>query len=168
MVYLYVFYDPLSTQWLFPKTASIDWKHILFSVQQELDVHIQLDKCQFTKGINMNVSSAKSHVEAVFIVYRLNTYSWSKQSIVFLAQVRGASNPPQYQNMPTVPIAQPAIMQPTQEIPPPPYTKTGQQQQPQVQQQFSTAEFQVIGSSWEWRCEVNRYPDYCLLIVSYL
>jgi hypothetical protein len=51
--------------------------------------------------------------------------------------------------MPTVPIAQPAIMQPTQETPPPPYTKTGQQQQPQVQQQFSTAEFQVIGSSWK-------------------
>lgn len=58
--------------------------------------------------------------------------------------VRGASNPPQYQTMPTMPIAQPAIMQPTQEIPPPPYTRTGQQQQqpPQAQQQFSTAEFQ--------------------------
>ncbi|PNF40565.1 Secretory carrier-associated membrane protein 1 [Cryptotermes secundus] len=60
------------------------------------------------------------------------------------AAVRGASNPPQYQTMPTMPIAQPAIMQPTQEIPPPPYTRTGQQQQqpPQAQQQFSTAEFQ--------------------------
>jgi len=57
--------------------------------------------------------------------------------------VRGASNPPQYQNMPTVPTAQPAIMHATQEVPPPPYTKTGQQQQqPQAQQQFSTAEFQ--------------------------
>ncbi|XP_021929904.1 secretory carrier-associated membrane protein 1 isoform X3 [Zootermopsis nevadensis] len=59
--------------------------------------------------------------------------------------VRGASNPPQYQTMPTMPLAQPAIMQPTQETPPPPYTKTGQQQQPpQVQQQFSTAEFQEL------------------------
>lgn len=90
-------------------------------------------------------------VETVFIVSWLHTHSWSKQSIVFAAQVRGAANPPHYQNMPTVPTAQPAIMQPTQEIPPPPpYTKTGQQQQqqqPQVQQQFSTAEFQVIGSS---------------------
>ncbi|KAJ9596724.1 hypothetical protein L9F63_012247, partial [Diploptera punctata] len=54
--------------------------------------------------------------------------------------VRGAANPPQYQ---TMPVTQPAIMQPTQEAPPPPYTKTGQQQQPtQQQQQFSTAEFQ--------------------------
>ncbi|XP_069700539.1 secretory carrier-associated membrane protein 1 isoform X2 [Periplaneta americana] len=59
--------------------------------------------------------------------------------------VRGAANPPQYQTMPTMPIAQPAIMQPTQEAPPPPYTKSGQQQQPQQQQQqqqFTTAEFQ--------------------------
>lgn len=50
-------------------------------------------------------------------------------------QVRGAANPPQYQS------TQPAIMQPTQEIPPPPaYTKTAQQiQQPQL----SAAEFQV-------------------------
>lgn len=135
-----------------------------FSVRRELDVHIQLDKCHFTKANNMTVSCAKSHVETVFIVYRLLTYSWNKQSILFLAQVRGASNPPQYQNMPTVPTAQPAIMHPTQEIPPPPaYTKSGQQQQPPVQQQFSTAEFQVIGSSWEWKCEFNRYPDYCPL-----
>ena len=126
-------------------------------------LHIQLDKCHFTNVINVNASSTKSHVETVFLVYRPHTYSWSKRSIVFLAQVRGASNPPQYQNTPTVPVAQPAIMQPTQELPPPSYTKTGQQQQPQVQQQFSTAEFQVIDSSWDWRCEVNRYPGCCLL-----
>ena len=56
-------------------------------------------------------------------------------------QVRGAANPPQYQ---TMPVTQPAIMQPTQEAPPPAYTKTGQQQaQPIQQQQFTTAEFQV-------------------------
>lgn len=63
--------------------------------------------------------------------------------------MRGASNPPQYQTMPTMPIAQPAIMHPTQETPPPPYTKNGQQQQqqPQAHQQYTTAEFQVIGSS---------------------
>lgn len=49
-------------------------------------------------------------------------------------QVRGAANPPQYQS------TQPAIMQPTQEIPPPPtYTKTAQQTQ---QPQLSAAEFQ--------------------------
>lgn len=42
-------------------------------------------------------------------------------------------------------------MQPTQETPPPPYTKTGQQQQPpQVQQQFSTAEFQVMDSEYQF------------------
>ncbi|KAG8275969.1 Secretory carrier-associated membrane protein 2 [Homalodisca vitripennis] len=51
-----------------------------------------------------------------------------------LAPVRGAANPP-YQ-----PSSQPAIMQPTQEInPPPSYTKTAQQTQPQ---QLSAAEFQ--------------------------
>lgn len=53
--------------------------------------------------------------------------------------VRGASNPPGYQ---------PAIMQPTQE-PPPPYSRTAQQSQPQPQYaqtqpttQFTTAELQ--------------------------
>ncbi|XP_066992827.1 secretory carrier-associated membrane protein 1 [Anabrus simplex] len=60
-----------------------------------------------------------------------------------LPPTRGASNPPQYQTMPTMPIAQPAIMQPTHEVPPPPYAKSGQQQiPPQQQQQFSTADFQ--------------------------
>nr|CAD7400397.1 unnamed protein product [Timema cristinae] len=53
------------------------------------------------------------------------------------AAVRGAANPPQYQ---TTPSAQPAIMQPTQEIPPPVYAKSGQQQA--QTQQISTAEFQ--------------------------
>jgi len=47
--------------------------------------------------------------------------------------VRGAANPP-YQ-----PSSQPAIMQPTQEVAPPSYTKTAQQTQPQ---QLSAAEFQ--------------------------
>lgn len=49
-------------------------------------------------------------------------------------QVRGAANPPQYQS------TQPAIMQPTQELPPPAYTKTGQQMQ---QPQLSAVEFQA-------------------------
>jgi len=49
------------------------------------------------------------------------------------APVRGAANPP-YQ-----PSSQPAIMQPTQEMPPPSYAKTAQQTQPQ---QLSAAEFQ--------------------------
>uniref|UniRef100_A0A1B6M4M8 Secretory carrier-associated membrane protein n=2 Tax=Graphocephala atropunctata TaxID=36148 RepID=A0A1B6M4M8_9HEMI len=51
------------------------------------------------------------------------------------APMRGAANPP-YQ-----PSSQPAIMQPTQEInPPPSYTKSAQQSQPQ---QLSAAEFQA-------------------------
>ncbi|XP_075211515.1 secretory carrier membrane protein isoform X3 [Lycorma delicatula] len=48
------------------------------------------------------------------------------------AQVRGASNPPGGY--------QPAIMQPTQEMPPPPYSRTAQQTQPVTQ--FTTAELQ--------------------------
>lgn len=58
-----------------------------------------------------------------------------KTNVYVKQQVRGAANPPQYQS------TQPAIMQPTQEIPPPPtYTKTAQQTQ---QPQLSAAEFQV-------------------------
>jgi len=39
---------------------------------------LTLDKCHFTKGINMNVSSAKSHVENVYIVYRPHTVEVSR------------------------------------------------------------------------------------------
>ncbi|XP_049765191.1 secretory carrier-associated membrane protein 1 isoform X1 [Schistocerca cancellata] len=60
----------------------------------------------------------------------------------FPAQVRGAANPPPYLNASaTQPAAQPAIMQPTHEAPPPPYTRSGQQTQ-QQQPQITTAEFQ--------------------------
>lgn len=60
-----------------------------------------------------------------------------------LPQTRGATNPPQYQNVPTMQVAQPAMMQSNLEPAPPPYTKSAQQQiqQPQMNQ-ISTAEYQ--------------------------